>query len=185
MSTPAPTCKKALADATAKWPNRDRKSDGIMGDAAHQARKSDHNDGNAFDLTQDPLNGVNCNELSLTVINDPRVKYVIWKGRIWKDRTKQWEVYRGSNQHNHHMHVSIYSTARNDLRPWPWSTAEGFETLRLNSQGASVRVLQSKLGIPVDGVFGVSTENAVEAFQTRNGLTADGIVGKKTWEALG
>lgn len=48
----------------------------------------------------------------------------------------------------------------------------------------TVRALQLKLGLPVDGVFSVSTEAAVKAFQTRNGLVSDGIVGDKTWNKL-
>jgi hypothetical protein len=69
MPTPAPCCSKALRDATTHWPNRNRSWDGIMGDAAHQQRKSDHNDGNAFDLTHDPVHGVDGNLLSRQVIN--------------------------------------------------------------------------------------------------------------------
>lgn len=38
---PAPSCKQALADATTAWPHRNRSSDGICGDASHQAKKSD------------------------------------------------------------------------------------------------------------------------------------------------
>jgi hypothetical protein len=51
MTGPAPAtaCVRALQDATARWPSRNRASDGIMGDPLHQQRKSDHNDGNAFD----------------------------------------------------------------------------------------------------------------------------------------
>ncbi|HEX2053990.1 MAG TPA: glycoside hydrolase family protein, partial [Actinomycetota bacterium] len=37
----------------------------------------------------------------------------------------------------------------------------------------------------VDGVFGKGTEDAVRLLQTRHGLPADGIVGPKTWAALG
>lgn len=118
---PAACCIKALKDATLAWPRRSRKSDGIMGDDAHQQRKSDHNEGNAFDLTHDPKNGVDCNILSQLVIDDPRVTYVIWNGKIYNRERKEWLKYNGSNQHTHHMHVSIKPDARTDVSSWPWS----------------------------------------------------------------
>lgn len=123
---PAPACKKALSDATARWPKRNRASDGTCGDAAHAKRKSEHNPdasgyAHAFDLTNDPANGPDCDFLSKQVLSDPRVLYVIWEGKIWKSRTRAWEVYRGPNPHNHHMHVSIKPNATHDVSPWPWT----------------------------------------------------------------
>lgn len=53
------------------------------------------------------------------------------------------------------------------------------------SRGAAVRLLQRKLGIPADGVFGPQTAAAVKRFQAARGLTVDGVVGPATWAALG
>jgi peptidoglycan hydrolase-like protein with peptidoglycan-binding domain len=53
------------------------------------------------------------------------------------------------------------------------------------SRGGSVRLLQRKLGVAADGVFGPGTLRAVKRFQRRRGLTADGVVGPATWQALG
>ena len=69
------------------------------------------------------------------------------------------------------------------------------KTIKLNSQGAEVRILQELLNlnnikIAVDGDFGQQTEKAVINFQKchyddkGNPLAADGIVGAKTWAAL-
>ncbi|EOC1335837.1 hypothetical protein ACI09U_003626 [Cronobacter turicensis] len=127
MGSPALSVRKALQDATTRWPNRNKLSDGIMGDAAHQKRKSDHNDGNAFDLTHDPVNGPDCNEWAPVVINDPRVKYVIWNRRIYIVSEGVWKEYTGSSPHNKHMHVSIHAESRDDLSPWPWLNQEGNE----------------------------------------------------------
>ena len=126
MATPAEACKQALRDATARWGNRSRVSDGIMGDASHQARPSDHNTGNAFDLSHDPAHNVDCERLSRLVINDPRVTYVIWNHLIYsRDRASEgWRAYTGANSHTHHMHVSIAAGSRDDTSPWVWSPGQ-------------------------------------------------------------
>lgn len=198
MATPADCCLKALRDATARWPSRNRGYDGIMGDAAHQKRKSDHNDGNAFDLTHDPGSGVDCQVLSRQVINDARVTYVIWNSQIYNRARagEGWRPYTGPNPHDHHMHVSIEAAYRQDLSPWPWSGAPTVSVspypgapLRQGSQGQYVRILQQRLkerGKPlaVDGFFGPHTHQLILVFQQEKHLKPDGIVGPKTWVAL-
>lgn len=56
--------------------------------------------------------------------------------------------------------------------------------LERGSRGHYVKVVQRKLGITVDGIFGPVTEAAVKRFQGRQGLAVDGIVGPNTWAAL-
>ncbi len=64
------------------------------------------------------------------------------------------------------------------------------ETVRLNSRGPDVALLQAvlnRLGFntgTVDGVFGQRTQNGVIRFQRSVGLSADGVVGPRTWAAL-
>ncbi|MGI6542698.1 MAG: spore cortex-lytic enzyme [Limnochordia bacterium] len=59
------------------------------------------------------------------------------------------------------------------------------------SSGAAVRTLQQRLSQwgyyrgGIDGVFGAQTSEAVRLFQSRNGLPVDGVVGTATWQALG
>jgi len=57
--------------------------------------------------------------------------------------------------------------------------------LRKGDMGASVKALQTALGISADGNFGPATESAVKLFQSAKSLTPDGVVGPKTWLALG
>ena len=58
-------------------------------------------------------------------------------------------------------------------------------TLKQGSRGDEVKLLQQKLNVAVDGIFGPITEEAVKEFQKINNLSVDGIVGPKTWNALG
>lgn len=119
------------AQINSKWPNRNKASDGTIGDARHASQNSDHNawikDKNgqpvvtAFDVTHDPANGVDCTVLAGEVITDPRVKYVIWDGRIWNITVaSKWRKYTGSNPHTKHMHISV--SKEQDLydnkKPW-------------------------------------------------------------------
>ena len=56
--------------------------------------------------------------------------------------------------------------------------------LKLGSRGNEVKVLQEKLNLKADGIFGPLTEEAVKDFQRSNGLEVDGIVGTNTLSKL-
>ena len=68
--------------------------------------------------------------------------------------------------------------------PEPPTTTEHHVLLENGSEGRQVRLLQEKLGIVADGVFGPETEAAVRTFQAAHGLEVDGIVGPRTSAAL-
>lgn len=190
---PAPSVAAALAQATALWPNRSTRSDGIIGDAAHAARDSDHNPDyrgivHAFDLTHDPANGVDCAVLAErlrtagpgTASIDPRIRYAIWNGRIFagplggRADIGEWRPYDGRDPHTNHLHVSIGYTAaaETDTRPWwAWVPAPrghaALPVLRLGSHGPAVMQLQrslQRLGHP--------------------GLRTDGVFGAATLAAV-
>lgn len=58
-------------------------------------------------------------------------------------------------------------------------------TIKLGSRGADVKVLQTKLNLLPDGIFGPLTEEAVKEIQKKAGIKVDGIVGPDTWSKLG
>lgn len=57
-------------------------------------------------------------------------------------------------------------------------------TLTVGSTGATVKALQEKLSITVDGTFGLGTKRSVRDWQAKNGLIADGTAGPKTLAKL-
>ena len=58
------------------------------------------------------------------------------------------------------------------------------KTLKLGDKNNDVILLQKKLNITADGIFGKQTELAVKVYQNKKGLVADGIVGKNTWNKI-
>ncbi len=57
--------------------------------------------------------------------------------------------------------------------------------LGLGSRGPAVEMVQLRLGVPVDGVFGTVTEKAVGDFHVKQGWPRGNQVGGDTWKALG
>jgi hypothetical protein len=116
--------KQLKQEIDALYPKRDKTSDGTIGDTLHSARLSQHNPDSsgvvyAIDIDED-LYGVGkpdpfeANLLVKRLVDagrrDARIWYIIFEGNIWS-RTGDWvkRPYRGSNKHNHHVHVSFTS----------------------------------------------------------------------------
>ena len=117
-----PAAIAVLRQATALFPKRKKASDGLLPSAAHinQNPDSDHNTGFAVDLTHDEPFGINCHDVYAQLKSDKRVKYLIFKGRIWSAEKGDRE-YTGSNKHNKHLHISIKDDCGNDTSNWfPW-----------------------------------------------------------------
>lgn len=119
-----PAAIAVLRQATAIAPKRLKVSDGLLPSAAHlkASPNSDHNTGLAVDLTHDPLNGIDCDQIFQKLKEDERVDYLIFKGKIWsRQRRKEGNrKYSGSNPHNKHLHISIYPAHADDTSPWFW-----------------------------------------------------------------
>jgi hypothetical protein len=117
-----PAAIAVLRQATAICPLRMKASDGLLPSAAHihQNPNSDHNTGFAADLTHDVLGGIDCNAIFEKLQTDPRVDYLIFKGKIWS-KDKGLRVYKGPNKHTKHLHISIKQGCGDDTSPWfPW-----------------------------------------------------------------
>jgi len=128
----APSLVALRNEINARWPNRDKASDGWIGDASHAARKSDHNPDwdaggvvRAIDADRD---GINVAELLAATVRDHRVAYVIWDRRIasaTEDGTPwDWEPYDGTNPHTQHVHISIRHTRAAETDASAWFTQE-------------------------------------------------------------
>lgn len=123
----AESLKKLLEQINADYPGRDKSSDGWIGDAAHATRKSDHNPWvidakgvgvvTAIDIDEDLE--INLHSLerivdAICISEDPRVKYIIYEGRITVKGSKlqAWKQYKGTNGHRHHAHISVFPEPR-------------------------------------------------------------------------
>jgi hypothetical protein len=102
------------------YPDRDRTSDGWIGDTRHAARPSDHNPDaegivRAIDIDRD-LSGKAkpdlmpdlADQIRYAAKSDKRIAYVIFNGKIASARLGfRWRKYKGSSPHDHHCHVSF------------------------------------------------------------------------------
>lgn len=123
-------CLETLrSQVNAKWPNRDKSSDGTIGDAAHAATHSEHNpDANgvvrAMDITHDPAHGLDARKLAETLVasRDSRILYIISNAQIVSSAVSPWvwRPYSGINAHRHHVHISVVASPGlyDDTRPW-------------------------------------------------------------------
>lgn len=193
----------------AAYPKRSRKSDGVIGDASHSSRTSDHNPNAkgvvcAIDITDDKANGCDVGEIFANIKGDSRVHYAIHDRRI-SNEGGPWTAYHGSSPHTAHGHLSLRQVASryDDARDWavkgapakprpkpkPKAKHPAHPQLAEGSKGTAVKHLQARLiahgfGLKPDGDFGPYTDDRVRDFQADHGLKRDGIVGKRTWAEL-
>ena len=102
------------------FPDRDRTSDGWIGDTRHQARPSDHNPDaegivRAIDIDRD-LSGKAkpdfmpdlADQIRHAAKSDKRIAYIIFAGKIASPRMGwRWRKYSGINPHTKHCHISF------------------------------------------------------------------------------
>jgi len=125
-----PCLVKLRSEVNAIAPNRDKSSDGSVGDASHQGNQSDHNPdetGNVPIHDADRTNEVHAIDVDvdlrtpgLTMENvvqhlltrcrsgaEKRLRYIIFNRRIWSaDAGWRQQKYTGTSPHDHHAHFS-------------------------------------------------------------------------------
>ena len=101
------------------FPDRDRRSDGWIGDTSHAQRPSDHNPVaitgwvRAIDIDRNLNNNAStsiylADQLRLYAKQHGRITYVIHVGKIASSKKNwAWRPYDGINAHEHHIHVSF------------------------------------------------------------------------------
>lgn len=114
-----------------KWPRRDKKSDGWIGDTRHSATKSDHNPDRkaggvvrAIDIDADlkikagdhALAEELAEQLRIAAkLGEHRISYIIFQGRIASAKSDwKWRIYTGTSPHNHHIHCSFTPAGDDD-----------------------------------------------------------------------
>jgi len=135
----APALETLRDEINSLAPNRDRRSDGWIGDKRHAGSKSDHNPSNwpgswtgvvrAFDFDNDLGNGRDGSTLWDALV--PMLgrhaalgsgAYLIYRSRIIStDRLDEGaRRYSGTNPHDGHIHVSVGTSAAayNSTAPW-------------------------------------------------------------------
>ncbi|MEV4344898.1 hypothetical protein AB0J83_10510 [Actinoplanes sp. NPDC049596] len=139
-----PCLVRLRSEFNAIAPGRDKSSDGSIGDTAHQATQSDHNDdevGNVPIHDADKIHEVHAidvdvdlRESDLTMEKvvqfllgrcrsgaEKRLRYIIYNRRIW-EQSNGWrqKAYNGSNPHDHHAHFSASYTTSLEASTASW-----------------------------------------------------------------
>lgn len=187
----APALGVLRSEVDTRWPDRDKTSDGTIGDPRHQASRSDHNPNsrgsvNAWDMDKD---GVDPWAVIAAFQQHPSAHYWIYQRQI-ADRDNGWRrrPYHGSNPHDKHVHFSIgqTATAENDRRPWGLHEEDALAALSDNEQhelltlarrinqvletGQRPEGNQTSGGVPINWLVRTLAEIQAELQQTRPGL---------------
>ena len=119
-----------------RWPKRDKRSDGWIGDKAHAGRQSDHNPDarglvHALDIDADldPKDPGAAQRLANQIVayaasgipGANRIKYVVFNDQIASGTyaNSMWK-WRGSGYgHLRHIHVSFSTKGENNAQPFP------------------------------------------------------------------
>ena len=119
-----------------RWVRRDKRSDGWLGDAAHKARVSDHNEDSRglvhaldIDADLDPKDPGAAQRLANQIVayaasgtpGANRIKYVVFNDQIASGTyaNSMWKWRKGNYGHEHHVHVSFSTKGENNAQTYP------------------------------------------------------------------
>jgi len=210
----APSLVDLRNEINSLWPNRDKKSDGWIGDPSHKARVSDHNpdyaDEGVVRAIDVDVDGIDLAKLISVIKKDSRTNYYISNGKIYGADKFLARPYKGSNPHKLHIHISIKHTA-SASKGGSWGLAKsgagkpatpnkapktptGKPLLYrgVKSSGNAIYKLQKDLNrvfpsysnFKGDKDFGPYMDKVIYEFQKRSGLKPDKVVGDGTWREL-
>ncbi len=197
---PTPGAKAFMAWALAAYAADHVRSDGIYSCRLVRGSSSvmsAHAEGRADDVGF-PLIAGHANPAGARLVQRLRpvaahlgISVLIWDHTIWSARSPgaAGRPYGGVDPHTGHVHVEFTRTAAAVLnlptiRHWLDGPA-GPRDLHVGNTGPDVRALQKALGIHVDGIFGVLTEQAVNRWKSRHSLPTDGVAGVAVRTGLG
>jgi len=176
-------------EVNARWPNRDRSSDGSVGDLSHQARKSDHNPNaagvvRAIDVDADgiPAAWLADHVRARGAAGDGRLSpggYVIFNRRIASDVGGwSWRAYTGTNPHQAHVHVSATSSASGYDDSGDWGVTSGDVKVKPKKKLGLPKVKRGSRVLKVASPRLSGTD--VRYVQRRIGAEPDGFYGPDT-----
>jgi hypothetical protein len=198
----APALVQFRDEINTHFPDRDKSSDGWIGDPSHAARTSDHNpcwscggrlNGvvRAIDIDIDdrePARNLR-EEILSAAVGDHRVWYVISNGIIYS-RSYNWAArrYTGSNGHFKHVHVSLrHNAGEFDTSSWfkPMAPPKPVEPGRVHLERVREQFLNAIEGRDVISLPGVRRVQDALNLKYGSGLTTDGYVGPRTLNQYG
>jgi hypothetical protein len=119
-----------------RWPKRDRRSDGVIGNREHASRASDHNPDSRglvhaldIDADLDPKDPKAAQRLANQIVayaasgipGSNRIKYVVFNDFLASGTyaNSMWTWRKGNYGHEHHIHVSFSNKGENNAQTYP------------------------------------------------------------------
>jgi hypothetical protein len=122
-ATEAPALVVLRRTLDARWPQRSRMADRILG------QDGDHARGDALDVSSDPVDGPDLERLAAALVRDPRTVVVRWCGRVAEPGVAggAWRPDPSGSEGGHaaHLHLSIDARRRAWVGPWPEQCTDG------------------------------------------------------------